>query len=80
MLLMLEAHARKAGWKLLRLDTIATQIAAQHLYPKYGYQETGRKPWRDTEIVFFEKVLSSPPEGSEATTPRRMAGPGQSSE
>lgn len=48
----LESRARELGYRVLHLDTTARQIAAQRLYLKNGFHETGR-----TVIVGFDCIL-----------------------
>lgn len=54
----LEARAAELGYRKLKLDTTREQQAAQVLYQKNSYREVGRKPWRTTEIIYFEKDLT----------------------
>lgn len=57
-LMALEEEAIRRGYVILHLDTTILQIAAQKLYLKNGYQETGRITqgvlW---ETIFYEKQL-----------------------
>ena len=59
MLEALEAKARFLGFRSLSLDTTTKQPAAQSLFLKNGYTVTGRTHWRDMEMLFYEKMLSS---------------------
>lgn len=56
MLTALEQEAMRRGYATVHLDTTILQIAAQKLYLKNGYQETGRITqgvlW---ETIFYEK-------------------------
>lgn len=53
----LEQRAKEAGYTLLHLDTSVVQIAAQKLYMKNGYKETGRETHRGLECILFEKLI-----------------------
>ena len=53
----LEARALALGYKALHLDTSVVQLAAQHLYRKNGFRETGRVVHRGLECILFEKSL-----------------------
>ncbi len=54
---LLEQRARAFGYTTLHLDTMATQIAAQRLYRKNGFQETHRTFIKGMECLFLEKSL-----------------------
>lgn len=45
------------GFRILVLDTSTRQEAAQCLYQKNGYRETGRRKVRRLEVIDFEKEL-----------------------
>jgi ribosomal protein S18 acetylase RimI-like enzyme len=53
----LEARALAMGYTKLHLDTSVVQIAAQKLYLKNGFQETGREIHRGLECILFEKSI-----------------------
>ena len=53
----LEARARTIGYKTLHLDTSVVQLAAQKLYEKNGFRETGRDIHNDLEVILYEKAL-----------------------
>lgn len=55
----LEAMARKAGITSLHLD--ASQIAAQKLYLKCGYEEVGHVVKSGVECILYEKHLGDVP-------------------
>lgn len=55
----LEAQALAKGYAVLYLDTSTVQEAAQALYRKYGYHETGEtKESRGFTDIYFEKRIS----------------------
>lgn len=41
----------------LHLDTSVVQVAAQKLYMKNGFKETGREVHRGLECILFEKSI-----------------------
>ncbi len=51
----LETRALALGYTKLHLDTSVVQIAAQKLYMKNGFKETGREVHRGLECILFEK-------------------------
>jgi GNAT superfamily N-acetyltransferase len=53
----LEARAREMGYHILCLDTAVIQTAAQQLYLKNGYHETGRTVLAGFDAILFEKQL-----------------------
>ncbi len=53
----LERRAKTAGYTILHLDTSVVQIAAQKLYLKNGYRETGREIRGVLECILFEKSI-----------------------
>jgi len=55
----LERRAKTAGYTLLHLDTSIVQIAAQKLYMKNGYRETGREIHGGLECILFEKSIAN---------------------
>ena len=57
MLKALEERAISSGYRRVYLDTTTTQIGAQRLYEKHGYREFKRKPWREEQMIFYEKIL-----------------------
>jgi ribosomal protein S18 acetylase RimI-like enzyme len=55
----LEVQAIAMGYSILHLDTSTIQLAAQSLYRKNGFKETGEvKVRRGFTEIFFEKRLS----------------------
>jgi GNAT superfamily N-acetyltransferase len=54
----LEARARELGYTTLALDTAVIQTAAQQLYLKNGYRETGRTVLSGFDAILFEKELA----------------------
>ena len=54
----LERRAKMVGYTSLHLDTSVVQIAAQKLYMKNGYRETGREIHRGLECILFEKSIA----------------------
>ncbi len=54
----LELRARQLGYTHLHLDTTAGQLAAQALYRRHGYRETGRERRGPFQLIFFEKSLT----------------------
>jgi len=55
----LEARAVELGVRELQLDTTTVQTAAEHLYRKHGYVETGRGQLGGQELIMFEKQLAT---------------------
>jgi ribosomal protein S18 acetylase RimI-like enzyme len=53
----LEARARELGYKVLHLETSVRQTAAQGLYTKNGFRETGRAVLEGFDCIFYEKRL-----------------------
>jgi ribosomal protein S18 acetylase RimI-like enzyme len=53
----LETRARELGVRILHLDTTVAQTAAQHLYRKHAFVETGHGRLNDFELILFEKRL-----------------------
>ncbi len=51
----LETRAGAMGYTKLHLDTSVVQVAAQKLYMKNGFKETGREIHRGLECIYFEK-------------------------
>ncbi len=57
----LEVRAVAMGYSVLFLDTVIELIAAQNLYRKNGFRETGEtRPHGQFTDIFFEKHLSVP--------------------
>lgn len=56
-LLTLETAVREQGFERIVLDTMNRQTGAKAFYRKHGYGETTREPFREFEMVFFEKRL-----------------------
>jgi len=57
-LLRLEARAAELGYRTLVLDTTVGQTAAQALYGKHGYRETGRTTMHGFDVILYEKRLT----------------------
>ena len=57
MLIELESRARALGYTTLHLDTSTVQLAAQRLYEKHGFRETGREIFQRFENILYEKEL-----------------------
>lgn len=55
----LEQRAKMAGYTILHLDTSVVQVAAQKLYLKNGYRETGREIHGGLECILFEKGIAN---------------------
>lgn len=53
----LEAHASASGYTTLHLDTTVLQSAAQQLYRKHGFRETGRTILAGFDCILYEKSL-----------------------
>jgi len=53
----IEQRARALGYARVFLETTVQQIAAQALYTKNGFAETGRGSLGPFEIIFYEKKL-----------------------
>jgi GNAT superfamily N-acetyltransferase len=60
----LEARARELGYTTLALDTAVIQTAAQQLYLKNGFHETGRTVLAGFDAILFEKQLDPHGHGS----------------
>ena len=56
----LEARAVELGYATLTLETTVQQTAAQALYRKNSYRETGRTVMHSFVVIVFEKRLSGP--------------------
>ena len=53
----LETRALALGYTKLHLDTSVVQIAAQKLYLKNGFKETGKEVHKGLECILFEKSI-----------------------
>jgi len=53
----LEQRAAELGYRILHLDTLVVQEAAQQFYLHHGYCCVGRGHKEGFEVVFFEKQL-----------------------
>lgn len=53
----LEARAVALGYRKLVLETTVGQTAAQALYRKHGFVETGRTRLHGFDVILFEKAL-----------------------
>ena len=53
----LEARAAELGYAALSLETTVQQTAAQRLYLKNGYVETGRTRLHGFDVILYEKRL-----------------------
>jgi ribosomal protein S18 acetylase RimI-like enzyme len=56
----LEDRAVKLGYTTLTLETTVGQVAAQALYRKHGFVETGRTRLHGFDVLLFEKTLAAP--------------------
>jgi ribosomal protein S18 acetylase RimI-like enzyme len=54
----LEARAAELGYTVLSLGTTVQQTAAQRLYEKNGYAETGRTRMLGFDVIRYEKRLA----------------------
>jgi GNAT superfamily N-acetyltransferase len=52
-----EARARGLGFDAIRLDAYQGEAGAGSFYVKCGYAERGRITYRDTPLIYFEKLL-----------------------
>jgi ribosomal protein S18 acetylase RimI-like enzyme len=57
LLKQLEARAKQLGYRRFILDTTVKQIAAQKLYEKFGYHQTGRAERGGFECILYEKEI-----------------------
>ena len=55
----LEARAAEFGYNTLQLETTVQQTAAQRMYVKNRYTETGRTKVGDFDVIVYEKALPS---------------------
>lgn len=53
----LEARAAELGYRRLSLETTVGQVAAQALYRKNGYVETGRAQMHGFDVILYQKTL-----------------------
>jgi ribosomal protein S18 acetylase RimI-like enzyme len=51
--------ARHLGYRVLHLETSVLQTAAQGLYTKNGFRETGRAVLDGFDCIFYEKRLDA---------------------
>jgi ribosomal protein S18 acetylase RimI-like enzyme len=56
-MLKLMALAAEMGYKEAFLDTLTTNLAAQHLFQKCGFTESGRDKKGPFDLVFYGKKL-----------------------
>jgi len=61
----LEDKAHKLGYLVLQLKTTTVQKAAQGLYEKHGYTETGKSKFDPFIVVSYQKVLNSQADAKE---------------
>ncbi|MEO8288013.1 MAG: GNAT family N-acetyltransferase [Chloroflexota bacterium] len=54
----LQARAIELGYTTLHLDTAVIQTAAQQLYLKNGFHETGRTVLAGFDAILFEKTIA----------------------
>jgi len=54
----LEKRAAELGYRVLHLDTLVVQEAAQQFYRRHGYRCVGRGHKEAFDVVFFEKQLA----------------------
>jgi ribosomal protein S18 acetylase RimI-like enzyme len=52
------SRAKQFGYQVIHLDTTMLQTAAQRLYEKNGFHETGRKQTDRFTVIFYEKTLA----------------------
>ena len=57
MLRALQAKGRELGFRTIELETSVVQVAAQHLYIRSGYLETGRAVLKGFDCILFRKEL-----------------------
>jgi protein-S-isoprenylcysteine O-methyltransferase Ste14/ribosomal protein S18 acetylase RimI-like enzyme len=76
MLDALEHRALELGFQTLVLDTSTLQKAAQRLYLKNGFQETGRRKVRHLDIIDYKKELHPIAETKPSGTPPAPADKG----
>jgi len=53
----LHRRAAELDYSTLRLDTTVQQLAAQRLYLKNGYRETGRGTVGPFDCIYFEREI-----------------------
>ena len=54
------SRAKQLDCQVVHLDTTTLQTAAQRLYEKNGFHETGRKRIDHLTVIFYEKTLAKP--------------------
>jgi ribosomal protein S18 acetylase RimI-like enzyme len=54
----LEARAREMGYASMHLETTVQQVAAQRLYERNGFVQTGTGTYDDFKLLIYEKPLS----------------------
>jgi GNAT superfamily N-acetyltransferase len=52
-----EAQARRDGFEAIRLDAYQGAAGAGPFYTKCGYADRGRAVYRETPLIYFEKLL-----------------------
>jgi GNAT superfamily N-acetyltransferase len=52
-----EAQARRDGFEAIRLDAYQGAAGAGPFYMKCGYADRGRAVYRETPLIYFEKLL-----------------------
>jgi len=57
LLILLEAEAKRLGYRILHLDTSTLQTASQKLYEKHGYRKTGETKVDRLDVLLYEKKL-----------------------
>lgn len=62
----LEERASELGYRHLRCDTTANQVAAIALYRRYGWLEVGREEVGGLTVVYFSKDLHPDPDDQES--------------
>lgn len=59
LLKLLEGRAKLLGFETMALDATSaeSQLPARQFYEKHGYQETGRMPAKNFELIYYRKQL-----------------------
>lgn len=54
----LESRAREMGYARMHLETTVQQVAAQGLYARNGFVQTGTGTYEDFKLLIYEKPLT----------------------